>query len=304
MGLIEGTAAWGCRLTGALAATTAVLLATASPSVADDGGIIQWSDTFVGVRTGSSYQEPANPTNVEKSILQFQHVSGWTYGQNFINIDVLLGWYETDEAHKDGDDPAKEIYAVMREKLSSSKIFGVTYGGIIRDVGLTIGGDLSYKNDAFNARVRKFVVGPTVDFDVPGFFSVGLLLGTEHNHNGLGKNFGIPGVDDSVDFDPTWRIEAAWGIPVPIDIGVPMTWKGFMNVVGPKGKDGFGNETVTEVLLNTALMFDIGAPMGGENFIYVGVGYEWWKNKFGNDPDITTIGTEASGPELVLEIHF
>ena len=291
------------RLASGLAVAAAALMGSTGGAAAGDG-IIQWSDTFIGIRYGTTFAEPANDHDVEKGIIQGQHVSGWTYGQNFVNIDVLLDLEETDEAQKDGGGGAREIYAVFREKLSSTKIFGTSYGGIIRDIGLTFGGDLSYKDDAFNARVRKFVIGPTIDFEVPGFLSVGVLLGTEHNHNGIGLAFGVPGVDPSVDFDPTWRIETAWGLPIPVDIGVPMSFEGFMNIIGPKGEDGFGNDTVYEVLLDAAIMFDVGAPAGTPKTFMVGFGYQWWKNKFGNDPDLTTVGTEASVPQFVAQFHF
>ncbi|PWR23444.1 hypothetical protein DKG75_02415 [Zavarzinia compransoris] len=282
-----------------LAVAGAALLGGAGAAQAD---IIQWSDTFVGVRYGATYAEPTNNTDVEKVIVQGQHVSGWTYGQNFINVDILFDLSKSDEPAKDGASPAKEIYAVFREKLSASKIFGLGFGGWVRDMGLTIGGDLSYKDDSFNARVRKFVIGPTIDFDVPGFWSVSFLLGTESNNNSILS----PSV--GVDFEPAFRLETAWGLPIPIDIGVPVTFKGFMNIVGPKGPDGFGQNTVTEILLDTAIMFDVGAPFGQEKTFMVGFGYQWWKNKFGNDPEFTgggkKLGTEASVPQFVAEFHF
>lgn len=169
---------------------------------------------------------------------------------------------------------------------------------MVRDVGLTIGGDVSYKDDSFNARVRKFVFGPTVDFEVPGFFSLGVGVGvvTEHNNNGILKT--------GVDFDATWRIDAAWGLPVPLDLGLPLTFKGFLTVVGPKGEDAFGNETVTEFLLESALMLDLGTALGAPKSLQAGFGYQYWKNKFGNDPVFTGPGTEASVPQLVVEFHF
>ncbi|MFA5123269.1 hypothetical protein [Zavarzinia sp.] len=283
------------RLISGAAVAAAALIGTAGAASAE--GLFQWSDTFVGLRYGAGFQEPANTADVEKIIGQFQHVSGWKYGTNFINVDLLYDLYKDDESdHGPDARQNKEIYAVFRETLSSSKIFGTTYGGFIRDIGLTFGGDLSYKDDQFNARVRKFVIGPSISFDVPGFWNLGILLGTEHNHNGI--------VGKGVEFDPTWRIETAWGIPLPLDIATPVTFKGFMNIIGPKGKDGFGNDTTTEVLLETALMFDVGAPMNLPKTVYIGFGYQWWKNKFGNDPKFTTPGTEASVPEFVAEVHF
>lgn len=257
--------------------------------------VIEWSDTSAGIRYGVDHREPANPNDITKAIIQLQHVHGWTYGQTFLAVDILKGTDEDEEAADDGG-PATEIYAVLREKLSSAKIFGASYGGVIRDIGLTIGGDVSYDDDAFHGRVRKFVVGPTIDFEVPGFLSIGLLLGTEHNYNGI--------VNTPVDFDPTWRIETAWGLPVPLDIGVPMTFKGYMNIVGPKGTDGFGNDTVYEILLETALMFDVGTLLDAPKSLQIGFGYQWWRNKYGNDPKITTFGTEASVPQFVAEFHF
>ena len=208
---------------------------------------------------------------------------------------LLAGWAQSEESNKDGSGGAKEIYFVFRETLSSSKIFGTEYGGLIRDIGLTFGTDLSYKDDAFNARVRKFVIGPTVDFNVPGFFNIGLQAYFEHNNNGI--------VKQGVDFDPTWRVAGAWGIP--FEVGLPFMFKGFFTVTGEKGKDGFNNDTAYEVLLESALLADVGPNLGAEKgHFYIGLGYQWWKNKFGNDPKFTAVGTEASVPQLVMEFHF
>jgi len=299
MGASEKLKAGMRRTVAGLALAGTALLGAAGAAKAD---IIQWSDTFVGLRYGATYAEPTNTADVEKIILQGQHVSGWTYGQNFINIDVLFDLSESDEPAKGGSGPAKEIYAVFREKLSANKIFGLPFGGWVRDMGLTFGGDFSYKNDEFNARVRKLVIGPTIDFDVPGFWSVSFLIGTESNHNSILS----PSV--GVDFEPAFRLETAWGLPIPIDIGVPMTFKGFMNIIGPKGPDGFGQNTVPEILLDTAIMFDVGAPFGREKTFQLGFGYQWWKNKFGNNPDFVggtkKLGTEASVPQFIAEVHF
>lgn len=289
---------------GALVAGAALvgpILTGAGSAKAD---IIQWSDTFAGVRYGTNYREPANTSDVSKAIFQIGHVSGWTYGTNFFNLDILQSLKKSEEPSKDNDRGANEIYFVFRETLSSSKIFGAEYGGIIRDVGLTFGTDLSYKNDFFNARVRKFVIGPTIDFDVPGFFNIGLQAYFEHNNNGVVRALNIPPpADASVDFDPTWRVAGAWGIP--FEVGLPFKFKGFFTVTGEKGKDGFNNDTTYEILLESALLADIGPNLGADKgHFYLGLGYQWWKNKFGNDPKFTAAGTEASVPQLVVEFHW
>ena len=47
----------------------------------------EWSDNFIGYRTGTTYREPVNSKDISKDILQFQHVDGYKYGTNFVNID-------------------------------------------------------------------------------------------------------------------------------------------------------------------------------------------------------------------------
>lgn len=73
-------------------------------------------------------------------------------------------------------------------------------------MGITAGFDLNSNNDDFAPRVRKFVLGRTLSFDVPGFLDTSLLYYKEHNHNG------IVGVD--VNFKSTWMWASAWGIPI------------------------------------------------------------------------------------------
>jgi hypothetical protein len=48
-------------------------------------------------------------------------------------------------------------------------------------------------------------------------------------------------------------------------------------------------------------MFDVGAGMGKAGKVYLGVGYQYWHNKFGNMPGI---GTQASLPQFQTEIHI
>jgi hypothetical protein len=60
-----------------------------------------------------------------------------------------------------------------------------------------------------------------------------------------------------VNFNPTWEIETAWRIPLAFT-GLPLRLDGFMNVVGPKGRDGFGADTEVEVLAEPQLTLDLG----------------------------------------------
>jgi nucleoside-specific outer membrane channel protein Tsx len=274
------------RLTAALAVISGSVCA--QPAAAAD-----WSDTWAGIRLGSAFREPFNPDDIAKTIYVLQHVSGYKYGTNFFNVDVLKS--DDKDPASGGGGGAQEIYVVYKNTVSLSAVSGKPMKfGPTRDLGWEFGLDFNAKDDAFAPRVQKFMTGPTVMFDVPGFLNVGLLYYKEKNHNGI--------VGASVDFDPTYRIAAAWGIPIK---AINSVFKGFFTYTGEKGKDGFGAETAPETLLEASLMFDAGSLAGKKETFYVGVGYQYWKNKFGSDDKLDpTGGSIAKVPQILFEAHF
>jgi len=249
-----------------------------------------WSDTYVGYRVGSKFHEPCcGTTDIHKDILSFTHVSGYKYGSNFFTADFLAS--DKNDPAVNGGGGAQEVYAVYRSQVLMSAVFHHSFAfGPVKDIAVTIGGDLNSKDDAFGPRVRKFVIGPTFKFDVPGFFDVSLLYRTEKNHNGI--------VGTSVTFDPTYGVSLAWGIPLK---SIHSKFDGFMDYIGPKGKDGFGFNTKAETLARAYLMYDIGSLAGKADTFYVGVGYEYWNNKFGGNPN--NYG-KTNAPMLAAEAHF
>jgi hypothetical protein len=61
-------------------------------------------------------------------------------------------------------------------------------------------------------------------------------------------------------------------------------FKGFANLVAPKGKDGFGAQTKVEILVHPKMMVDFGEVIpGNKDRLEAGIGFEYWLNKFGND---------------------
>jgi hypothetical protein len=167
-----------------------------------------------------------------------------------------------------------------------------------------LGFDFSSKNDDFGARVRRPLAGLSVSLDVPGFWNVGLLYQHENNHNGIVPLIGSPpGMTSNVTFKNTWRLETSWEIP--FSAGLPAKFKGFANYIAPKGKDGFGADTKAELLTEIAVMFDIGSLAGQKDTFLAGVGYQYWKNKFGNNASLdATGGATAKVPQVLLEAHF
>jgi hypothetical protein len=214
---------------------------------------------------------------VPKNVLTFTHVDGYKFGGNFLNIDLLYS-SNADPVHGANeikDTGAAEVYIVYRHTLSLNKISGTEtfkVGGVLRDLGIELGSDLNTKHNAFAARKISPVAGLVFSFEVPGFLNLGFLGYKEWNTNSFAAKHVV--------FDPTLMIAASWGINVVKGLSI----EGFGNVILPKGKDGGGNDTVTEILFHPKVMFDLGTLWDSKGY-QVGAGWEYWYNKFGNDGD-------------------
>jgi hypothetical protein len=266
-----------------------------------------YSDTSISYRYGTKFKEPGvnNGNDIEKNILNIDHFNTDKWGSNFVDIDVLFS-SDADPVNGNASQGATEIYAVLRRDWSFSKITGIGVSNwLIRDYDLHMGGDFNTKNDPFSSEKKLLVLGPQIEFNVPvGFLNVAFDVSHEWNHNGIVNNpaFGnIPG-QSNISFDPAFEIEAAWAFPFEV-YGAALTFKGFFNYIAPKGKDGFGNQMKGEILTRPELMLDVGNFWGKKGQFEVGVGYEYWLNKFGTDHE-TTEGALANTPELIGRVHF
>lgn len=271
----------------------ALVALAALPAAAAD-----WSDTFLGYRYGTQFREPGLDGTMKKNILQLGHASGWAYGSNFFNADMLMS--DRNDPTASGNSGANEVYVVYRGSLSLGKLHKKDLGfGPVRDISLTAGFDFNAKDNAFASKKRFLVLGPTFHFAVAkGFWDLSLFACHEQNYNGI--------VGRSVDFKTTWELSTAWGIPVQMG-PVGAEFKGYANYVGAKGKDGFGAETKPETLANLALMFDVTPVFGGKGKVYAGVGFEYWNNKFGganHDGPAPLTNKRVTAPMAQLQIHF
>ncbi|WP_245964934.1 hypothetical protein [Trinickia dinghuensis] len=270
-----------------------------------------WNDTYIGYRVGSNFRYPGVRTQsgaaakITQNIGFLTTTGGFRYGSYAFNVDYLVSSMANPEAGPTnaygyptpGSGGAQEIYSVGRVTLSASKIFGkpMSYG-FIRDFGLTAGYEFGTKNDAYAERARMLVLGPTVEFAIPrGFWNVTLGVRTESNHDG------ITNVD--VHFNPAVHLESSWLYPFRIG-PVPLVFKGFASLTGPKGKDGFGVSTTTEFLGRAYLLADVGSFAGHPRAAYAGIGYEYWHNMYGTPYSEQPGTTNTSVPMLVAEFHF
>lgn len=259
-----------------------------------------FSDNQVQFTYGPGYKEPgvAKGANIDKVIVTLQHFDAWQYGTNFINVDALFSNGRNPSSGSTGG--ATEVYALYRGNLSGNAIFGdkkFSFGPI-KDVRLEIGFDFNTKNDAFAPAKKLVVAGPNIAFDVPGFLNLGLHVAHEWNHNGLTSL-----ARSDVNFDATFEAELSWMHPLTFT-GLPLRFDGFLNVVAPKGKDGFGAQTATEVLTQPRLVLDAGDLFFKKaNFLDLYVGYQYWLNKFGNNHN-NVVGSLAQTVFVGTAIHF
>jgi hypothetical protein len=289
----------------AVAGFLTIAASVAPPAVAAD-----WSDTAISWRYGQRFREPFNPSDVKKNIFALTHASGYKYGSNYFNVDLLQSDHN-DPGSLNQTEGAQEAYVVYRHTLDIGALSGQEFRyGPVKGLGLVLGFDWNTKNDVgYNSRKRMLVAGPTLMWDVPGFLNTGILLLRESNAPS-GAFAPISEVHDRYTYDYHPMFSASWGIPVPADwaggMGAGWSFEGYLNFIAAKGRDEVGNSTGAETNLDMQLMYDVGSRFGQpKNRFRAGFEYQLWNNKFGNTAATTgNRGQRASTPMVRAEYHF
>lgn len=262
-----------------------------------------WSDTSFSYRYGNKFAEPFGANDITKNIFGLNHVSGYKYGTNFFNVDMLMS-NSKDPASVGSNEGAQEVYVVYRNTLDLEKATGTSFkSGMVRGLGVTAGFDFNTKADAgYNSKKQMWVAGPTLMLDVPGFLNVSLLQLIESNapYSGFTKTS-----TPRYNYDAHPMIGLAWGIPFSV-ASVPLAFEGYANFISAKGKDEYGANTKAETLIDMQVMYDMSGAFGaGKNTFKAGLEYQYWKNKFGNDASGPAgSGAFARTPMLRAEYHF
>jgi hypothetical protein len=260
-----------------------------------------WSDTSISWRAGSKFAEPFGVNDIHKNIFALTHVGGYKYGTNFFNVDMLLS-DSKDPSNANATSGAQEVYVVYRNTVDLSKVTGTEYKyGIIKGIGVTFGFDYNTKTDAgYNSKKRMPVLGPTLMLDVPGFLNVSLLSLWESN---APCNTFTNTCVSRYSYKTHPMLTAAWGIPIGDSA---FSFEGFFNYIATKGTDEFGGDTKPETNFDGQIMADIGMLTGGAKGTFkLGLEYQYWKNKFGNDyKSFAGNGAFAKTPMIRAEYHF
>lgn len=289
-----------------------LLLAAALVATATGARAQGFSDTSMGVRNSFFASNPGGgegSRNVNKIIVNVGHFDVWNYGSNFFNVDILFS--NANEPANNSAGGSTELYGVYRGQLSPDKIFGLnTKFGPIDAINFEFGGDAETENTAFAPDKKLLILGPNFHIAMPaGFLDIGVHVSKEWNNNGIAGNLATLNIPDThfktpTNFHATPEFEFVWLYPLAFT-GLPLDFRGFLNLVAPKGKDGFGNQTAWELLTRPQLQLDLGKMIGLPSHkpdIYLAV--EIWQNKFGNKSDTTPGGTEEIAPTIGIEYHF
>lgn len=278
------------------------ILASCMASSFQSAHAADWSDTSISYRYGTDFREPFNPVDIKKNIVNLSHASGYKYGTNFFSADMLFS-DKNDPSSAGARNGAHEVYVLYRHTLDLGKVSGSDLKGPgIRGWGLTAGFDMNTKNDAgYNSKKRMVVAGPTMMLDVPGFLNVSLLALWESN--APYNTFTGTGVD-RYDYKVHPMLNAVWLIP--LSNSIPLTFEGYANFIGKKGNDEFGGKTARETNIDMQVMYDMSGMVGaGKNTFKVGIEYQYWKNKFGNNSNGPAgKGAFAKTPMIRAEYHF
>lgn len=262
-----------------------------------------WTDTSIGYRYGTRFAEPFNSKDIKKNIVSLTHVNGYKYGSNFLNVDFLKS-DKIDPANNGSNKGAEEFYVVYRHTLDIGKVAGKDLKmGPIRGFGATVGFDWNTKNDVtYNSRKRMLVAGPTLMMDVPGYLNISVLALWESN----APYSELSGVHTQrYRYETHPALDINWGIPFTIG-SLPFNFGGYALQIASKGKDEYGGNTAAETNIDMKLMYDASAHVGArKNTAQIGVGYQYWRNKFGNDhTKAAGTGAFAKTPMVRAEYHF
>jgi nucleoside-specific outer membrane channel protein Tsx len=257
-----------------------------------------WSDTSIAITHGNRYGEPYAGNEITKNIYSLKNVSGDKYGQNFFNADLLQSSTNSTDKATGAATGAQELYAVYRRQFDLQKITGKSYAfGPVKNMGITAGFDWNTKNNTYASKKRMLVAGPTFMMDVKdGFFNVSLLLLDESN---------APNTMARYHYQDHATLNLTWGVPTGIN---NLNFEGWADFIDSKGKNEAGRDTKTETHIYATLMYDVSASVGAsKNTFKLGAGYEYWKNKFGNDYTSAAAGGQgafAKTPFIKAEYHF
>ncbi|AZE25060.1 Nucleoside-binding outer membrane protein [Pseudomonas chlororaphis subsp. aureofaciens] len=239
------------------------------------GDLLQWQNNSLTYLYGKDFA--INP-EIQQTVT-FEHADAWKYGDNFLFIDKIFY-----NGKKDGNVGPNTYYGEFSPRLSFGKIFDQKLEfGPIKDVLLAMTYEFGEGDN------ESYLIGPGFDLAIPGFDYFQLNF---YNRQTEGSRAG----------DNVWQITPVWSYTIPAgrsDILID----GFIDWVVDNDKNSKG-EYHANLHINPQIKYDLGKALKlGDKQLYVGIEYDYWKNKYGVK-DTPYFDTDQNTASLLLKYHF
>lgn len=230
---------------------------------------LQWQDNSLSYLYGQNFKVNADT----QQTLTFEHVSGWDFGDLFFFTDG------TRFNGVQGDNTT--YYGEFSPRFSAGKLSGKDLSfGVVSDVLLATTYEFG------EGDVNTLLVGSGFDLKLPGFdffqlnFYKRLPRGSK-NRDG-----------------ETFQITPAWKMSFPVGDS-QVVFDGFIDWVVDNDGSYHAN-----LHINPQLKYDLGPAVGlAKNKLFVGIEYDYWKNRFGIK-DTDAFRTDQSVTNLLVKYHF
>lgn len=270
-----------------------ILIATAgfSSSFISVGAFAaDWSSTEFHYQYGNLkkvFQGGQGPSKTGgSSILTLQHSSGWQYGDNFFFIDHS-NYGKTDFDALSAAPSDDELYAELYSNFSLEKITGKSIKlGFIDDIGLVAGVNLVPEIDTV-----YYLPGVRLALTLPGFSFANLDITARIQNNST---------KFAVKEEKTYMLDFSWAYPFAM-ANTRWSLEGHIEYTHAADQSVYGIGIAKRdswLLAQTQLRFDVGHLWGSSDQLFVGIEYQYWRNKLG-DPN-----TNENVPQFLLAWRF
>ncbi|MCP1483492.1 Nucleoside-specific outer membrane channel protein Tsx [Pseudomonas sp. NFPP07] len=239
------------------------------------GELLQWQNNSLTYLYGKDFT--INP-QIQQTVT-FEHADAWKYGDNFLFIDKIFY-----NGKKDGNVGPNTYYGEFSPRLSFGKIFDQKLEfGPIKDVLLAMTYEFGEGDN------ESYLIGPGFDLAIPGFDYFQLNF---YNRQTEGSRAG----------DNVWQITPVWSYTIPVGSS-DILIDGFIDWVVDNDKNAKG-EYHANLHINPQIKYDLGKALKlGDKQLYVGIEYDYWKNKYGVK-DTPYFDTDQNTASLLLKYHF
>ena len=229
------------------------------------------SNVSISYLAGENYRNSFADKTGSGQVVTLEHASFYSWGKSFSFIDREL---YTDNVNDDA------TYGEVHVDYSLTGNKGFT-DSVVRDVYAAVQWE-----HAAQVNLDNLLFGTTVAWNIPGF----IFLDTSIYYRDNGQDSFSNENDDNL------QLSTAWLVPFSI-AGAPLEFAGFIDI-STETKNSANNDVAYQIIAQPQLKLDLGHFWNQKNTFFIGVEYNYWKNKLGVD------GQDQSTPQLLLTMNL